>query len=131
MRRPALLGLTEALPLLLAGCSGVGTYLGDTFTWTGTDPNMPLGDGENIRRARGEPVAVQPVLPEPGDIWPGPPPPMPTLSDVEKMENINPSSPPAQGTPDLPDHRQPRGSSTPPPGNQPSLPALPNLPAPA
>lgn len=124
MRRPALLGLILGLPLLLAGCSGVGTYLGDTFTWTGTDPNMPLGDSENTRRARGEPVAMQPVLPEPGDIWPGPPPPMPTLSDVEKLENMNPNSPPTQTAPDLPDHRQPRGSSTPQPGAQPGLPPI-------
>jgi hypothetical protein len=46
---------------------------------------------------------------------------MPTLSDVERMENINPASPPSQTAPDLPAHRQPRGSSTTPENTQPGL----------
>ena len=128
MRRSALLGLTLSLPVLLAGCDGAGTYLGDTFTFPGSNPNLPLGNSENARRVLGEQVGVGPVLPEPGDIWPGPPPPVPSLSDIEKLDNENPANPPAQTTPDLPDHRQPRGSSTPPGNNQPGLPPLANPP---
>ncbi len=122
MRRPALLGLSLFLPVLLSACSGVGTYLGDTFTWTGDNPNVPLGDSETVRRSRGEPVAVQPVLTEPGDIWPGPPPPTPTLADVERNLNLNPNVPPSQTAPDLPDHQQPR------PGGAPAMPVLPGVP---
>jgi hypothetical protein len=87
MRRIALLGLF----LLLTGCgTDFGHFLGDTHTFR-ANPNMPPGDSENLRRVAGE-DATQPVLtPEPGNIWPPPAGPMPTLMDLEK------TSPP--GTP--------------------------------
>jgi len=115
MRRFALLGLV----LLLPGCTGFADFMGDTMTY-GTNPNSPVGDSENMRRARGLDAEVEPLTPEPGNIWPGPVQPMPTLQDLEKG-GFQPSS---TGEPYTPDHRQPtpRGSSTPPGNVQPGLP---------
>jgi hypothetical protein len=134
MRRFAVLGLA----LLLPGCSGVGTYLGDTFTWPGVKPTAPLGNSETLDEANGGAVAVSPMLPQPGDIWPGPPAPIPTLGDIERMNNINPEAPPPAEEPALPAHRQPTPQSSPtaPENNQPPLAPLspappPNLPPPA
>ena len=45
---------------------------------------MPVGDSENMRRVMGEQVETPPLTPEPGDIWPGPMPPAPTLQDLEQ-----------------------------------------------
>lgn len=86
MRRSALLG-TMVLPtvLLLGGCSGIGKFLGDTITLPGMNPNLPYGLSENLDRARGHAVAETPILPEPGNIWPGPPQPLPTLGDVSRQ----------------------------------------------
>ncbi|MDG6095277.1 hypothetical protein LOC54_09200 [Acetobacter sp. AN02] len=73
--------------LLLSGCSGFGKWLSDTATLPGENPNAPSGDSENLRRAKGYGVAEQPVLEEGGNVWPGPPPPLPTLADVAKEHN--------------------------------------------
>lgn len=115
MRRFALIGLV----LLLPGCAGFGDFVGDTFTYR-TNPNSPVGDSENMRRARGVDAEVEPLTPEPGNIWPGPVQAMPTLQDLEK----NGFQPPATGQPYAPDHREPtpRGSSTPPGNVEPGLP---------
>jgi hypothetical protein len=121
MRRIALLGLI----LLLPACQGPGAYvgnpfdgfggfLGDSFSVTG-DPHRPIINSENMRRAAGQATAVEPLLPEPGNIWPGPPRPEPTLSDIEHEQNLDIQQPPAP-----PPAR--RGSSTPPPV-QPEAPA--------
>ena len=136
MRRFALLGLV----LLLPACSGAGTFLEDThsLTW---NPNRPIGDSENMRRVRGLEPQLQTLVPESGNVWPGPVPPEPTLSDLERDTTSLGATPDMFGTPPggqgeppvgpaLPDHRQPRpitrGSSTPPPNDQPGLgPALP------
>jgi hypothetical protein len=122
-----------AFVLLLTGCQGFGTFLGDTESWPGSLPTQPLGDSENMHRVRAEPVVLPPLTTEPGNVWPAQEANVPTLQDVERQQNINPSSPPPQTTPDLPAHRQPRpgerGSSTPPGSNQPPLPPLPNLPS--
>ncbi|MCL2428041.1 MAG: hypothetical protein FWD12_02265 [Alphaproteobacteria bacterium] len=119
MRRLALFGLV----LLLAGCTGFDDFLGNTFTY-GVNPNAPVGDSENMRRARGIDAAVQPLAPEPGNIWPGQVAPMPTLQDYQQGA----FRPPPGGQPFLPDHREPTpeglpqpapGSSTPPRNVQP------------
>jgi hypothetical protein len=124
MRRLALLGL-----LLLSGCQGTGTFLGDTFSFPGVDPNAPVGDSETLDRVRGAAVAVPPVTPEPGNVWPPASQPIPSLYDVEKQQGENPNAPPPSTTPALPAHRQPtRGSSTPPPNNEPGLQPLPEIP---
>ena len=118
MRRLALLGLV----LLLPGCTGLGDFLGDTFTYD-TNPNAPVGDSENMRRARGVDSAVEPLLTEPGDIWPGPVAAMPTLQDLEK----NGFQPTPNGQPYAPDHREPTPSMPAPPSvtNEPPAPSRP------
>jgi hypothetical protein len=79
MRRIMMFGLLIAL----GGCEGYNTWWNPPFT-SGTNPNMPRGDSINLRRVMGAYVAVTPLTPEPGDIWPGPVPEMPTLQDVER-----------------------------------------------
>jgi len=112
MRR-ILLGLT----LLLPGCAyvgnpfdGFGGFIGDTHT-IHRDANSPPGDSINMQRARGDAAPTDPLLPEQGNIWPGPPPPEPTLSDLEKEQGgANPTAP-GEEFPRLP---PPRGSAPPP-----------------
>lgn len=96
MRRIALLGLT----LLLPGCQfagnpldGFGGFIGDTHTWN-SNPNTPVAQSENERRARGEALVVDPLLPEPGDVWPGPPPAIPTMQELQNMNNKETLPPP-------------------------------------
>ncbi len=107
MWRPALIGLV----LLLPGCAGTGDFLGDTLSY-GVSPNAPVGNSENMKRARGVEAEIEPLVPEPGNIWPGPVQQTPTLQDLEKGS----FQPPPGGEPYTPDHREPRppGSSTPP-----------------
>jgi hypothetical protein len=121
MRRHALLGLC----LLLPSCGGYNyaTWWNPPFT-TGFQPHAPVGDAENMRRARGEDVIVKPLTPEPGDVWPGPLQPEPTLEDLVKQGNMGLPEQPVPGSP-LQRGTQPpaQGSSTPLPGNaQPGLP---------
>jgi hypothetical protein len=119
MSRIALLGLL----LLLPGCAGFGDFLADTTTY-GTNPNRPLVNSENGRRVLGLETSNEPLVPEPGNIWPEAIAATPTLQDLEKQGNAQPMvPPPPDTTPYLPDHRQPRrGSSTPPGSNRPPLP---------
>ena len=129
MRRIAL----ASLCLALSGC-GYDTWWNPPFS-SGSNPHFPAGDSENLRRVTGEQVSVPPLNPEPGDIWPGPLPPSPTLQDLEKQgvqpgtEQPVPGSPQFQQAPpnQPPPPRPPtaRGSSTPPGSNQPGLPPLP------
>ena len=88
MRRSALLG-TMMLPtiLLLGGCSGLGKFFGDTITLPGMNPNIPSGVSENTDRARGQKLDEAPILPESGNVWPGPPQPLPTLNDVSRQQS--------------------------------------------
>lgn len=131
MRRIALLGLLLALP----GCTGFGEFLAHTFAPPPLNPNLPMADSENVRRALGQDTEFTPLAPEPGNVWPGAEAPTPTLADVAKQEN----SGPARGfapttvpgaTPGLPAGRQPRpttrGSSTPPGSVQPGPESPPN-----
>jgi hypothetical protein len=88
--------------LLLAGCSGSGfwRYQSDTLTLPGANPNLPVADSENYLRSTGTKIAEpRPLLTEAGDVWPGPPAPVPTLKDLQKqqMADINDES----GTPTL------------------------------
>ena len=128
MRRIALLGLT----LLLPACSGFDTFVNDTH-WFGR-PNQPVGNSENMRRIRGLAAEQAPLRPEPGDVWPGPIPPQPTLEQLMREENQEIQQPPPivgpylNAPPAPPGHRQPRGSSTPPGPVEPGLPPLPNVP---
>jgi len=80
MRRSALLGTL----LLLSGCSGLGHFYADTERLPGANPNGSTGVSENLQRASGRNTVETPILPEGGNIWPGPPQPLPTLSDVAR-----------------------------------------------
>lgn len=108
MRRIAMLTLV----LTVSAC-GHNTWSDPPFTG-GADPNRPHGDSVNLMRAMGDAPAVTPLLPEPGDIWPGPLPPMPTLQDIERDSGLSHLTPGATPMP---------GSSSPPPTS--SLPPLP------
>lgn len=122
MRRVAYLGLV----LLLPGCTGTGEFLRHTLTFPGTNPNLPMVDSQNVRRALGRPMDVEPLMPEPGNVWPGPPEPQPTLQDLQREPDpatgrgFGPTDVPG-ATPGLPAGSQPRpqGSSTPPGSAQP------------
>jgi hypothetical protein len=114
MRRIVFLGLL----LMLAGCGDYSTWSDLPFT-TGSNPHFPPGDSENIRRVTGNTATVEPLTTEPGDIWPGPIKPPPTLQDLENQNGQT-----EQPLPALP----PMGSSTPPPSNQPGLAPLPTMP---
>jgi hypothetical protein len=113
MRRVALLGSL----LLLSACSGFGGFLGDTMTIR-RNANAPQATSDNIHRAMGQQVDVTPLLPEPGNVWPGPPRPEPTLQDIERDQTNPDAAPPAPA---------PRGSSTP-PGNYAPMPQAGQLP---
>ena len=130
MRRIALTCLCLALP----GCA-YNTWSELPFS-TGTNPNMPVDSSETMRRALGQQVELQPLTTEPGDVWPGPTAPEPTLADIEKqglqpqVERPVPGSPefqnqPQNQPPNLPPPPAARGSSTPPPNNQQGLAPLP------
>ena len=81
MRRIALLSLT----MMLNGC-GYNTWWNPPFT-TGYNPNRPVSDSVNMSRVLGRDVAVTPLTPEPGDIWPGPLPPPKSLQDLEQQSS--------------------------------------------
>lgn len=131
MRRIALLGLLLALP----GCTGTGEFLAHTFAPPPLNPNLPMTDSMNLRRSLGQTTEFTPLVPEPGNVWPGAEAPMPTLSDVAKDEGSSgsrgfaPTTVPG-ATPGLPAGRQPRpatrGSSTPPGSIQPGPESPPN-----
>jgi hypothetical protein len=96
MRRIALLGLFALLP----GCQFVGDptdglvgFLGDTHTWR-LNATRPPAVTENERMAEGEKVKPEPLLAETGEVWPGPPASIPTLQDVQKLNNLQLLPPP-------------------------------------
>ena len=118
------------LCLALSGC-GYHTWWNAPFT-TGSNPNLPAGDSENLRRVMGEQVEAPPLTPEPGDVWPGPLPPEPTLQELETQSGTPlPEQPvpgsllPSQPSPPSLPRALPRGSSTPPGSNQPGLAPMP------
>ena len=119
------------LCLALSGC-GYNTWWNLPYT-SGSNPNLPAGDSENMRRVMGQDVEVPALNPEPGDIWPGPLPPEPTLQELEQQTGLQPER--EQAAPGSPLFNQPqspslppqtpRGSSTPPGSSQPPLAPLP------
>lgn len=88
MRRTLLAPLLLSLPTLLAGCTGFGTFLDNTVRLPGENPNLPQADSENVRRSLGQPAPAPPLTPEPGDVWPAPTPPAPTLGQVERNPTL-------------------------------------------
>ena len=85
MRRSALLGTL----LLLSGCSGLGHFFQDTVRIPGQNPNATTGVSENLLRSRGQSPAEDAILPQNGNVWPGPPQPLPSLSDVSRNGGQN------------------------------------------
>jgi hypothetical protein len=106
-----------ALLLMLGGC-GFNTWHDLPFA-PSSNPNLPAGDSLNMRRVMGDSAGTEPLTPEPGDVWPGPIKPPPTLQDLESQSG--------QETQPLP----PVGSSTPPGSTQPGLAPLPSMPPPS
>jgi hypothetical protein len=125
-RRIASIGLAFAL----SGC-GYNTWWNPPFSG-GYNPNQPAGESENMVRVRGGDPAVAPMTTEPGDIWPGPLAPAPTLKDLENTtgqafqpEQPVPGSPLSRGTAAPSVSPNPAtGSSTPPENTQPGMPPL-------
>ncbi len=84
--------------LCLTGCAGGGTFAEHAF-WPFGNPNAPPTNSETAQRALGKSPAITPLHTQPGDVWPGPVEPFPTLSQVEKNADL----PLGQGyTPSLP-----------------------------
>ena len=109
------------LALAVSGC-GYKTWSDPPFS-SGSNPNAPVGDSENLMRAMGQEPVVSRLTTEPGDIWPGPLAPAPTLKDLvsggltPQPEQPVPGSPLSRGTaPGEPSPNPSVGSSTP-PGN--------------
>ena len=130
MRRSATVPAASLLAaaLLLSGCAsyvgnpadGLGGFLGDVFSIRGA-PNRPAIDSANARRVTGTEEEVEPLQPEPGNVWPGPLPPPRTMSDMQR-EMGNPLPPI--------DAPAPRGSSSPPPPLPPATATPPRATAP-
>ena len=126
--------LTTLLLLVgLSGCTGFGTFLDHAFSLPGENPNIPMADSENTRRALGLSPDIRPLETEPGNIWPKFDTSEPTLSDIannpirEDRRGFPPTVVPGEPR-GLPDHREPRparGSSTPPGNVQPGLAPVP------
>jgi hypothetical protein len=86
------------LALILSGC-GYKTWWNPPFTG-GYNPNLPATDSENMRRVQGQEPAVPTLTTEPGDIWPGPLKPPPTLQDLEATGGLTPQpEAPVPGSP--------------------------------
>jgi hypothetical protein len=116
MRRIASL----TLALILSGC-GYKTWWNPSFAG-GYNPNLAVSDSENMRRVQGQEPSVPPLTTEPGDIWPGPLAPAPTLKDLEATGGLTsqpeapvPGSPLSRGTGGPYPSPNPYAGSSPPP----------------
>jgi len=104
----------SCLCLALSGC-GYNTWSNAPFT-TGSNPNFPAGDSENLRRVTGEQVEMPVLMTEPGDVWPGPLPPEPTLQELEQQTGQQ--AQPEQPVPGSPDYRNQAPNLPPPPARR-------------
>jgi hypothetical protein len=124
--------------ILILSLSGCNYSIWWNPPWTsGLNQNWPVVESENMHHVLGDTFAAQTITTEPGNIWPGPLPPAPTLKDLEATDGLTPQpeapvpgSPLSRGTAGpAPSPNPSSGSSTPPTANQPSLatpqPALP------
>jgi hypothetical protein len=92
------ISLAVGLLLVLSGCASERHFAAHSL-WPFGNPNAPATASETAQRALGHDVTLAPLQPQPGDVWPGPVQPMPTLSQVQKYSNL----PLGQGyTPSLP-----------------------------
>lgn len=82
MRRTNLLAPLFSVLLTLPGCVGFDDYFDNTHS-LGSNPNIPMGDGLNMRRVQGQTAAITPIAPEPGNVWPRSVEPLPSLQNIE------------------------------------------------
>ena len=78
--------------------SGMGVLFVDTHTPV-RNPNRPASDAENVKRMTGQTVVAEALLPDVGNVWPGPFKPDPTLSDVARSMDGQPIPPQPATTP--------------------------------
>ena len=78
--------------------SGMGGFLVDTHT-VFRNPNRPEAVSLNMQRMTGKAVAADPLLPDEGNVWPGPIQPSPTLSDLARSMDAQPSPQVRSGKP--------------------------------
>ncbi len=83
MRKTLVLGTA----LLLSGCVSE-QHAGRDLLWPFGNPNAPAATSETAQRALGNAPQIAVIQPQPGDVWPGPVQPMPTLSQVQKNANL-------------------------------------------
>lgn len=105
--------------------AGIGNFLGDTVSFT-ANPNRPVGDSPNVQRVMGKGYEPEPLLPEPGNVWPGPLPEPKTLSDLQKEGALGGADPAPAPAPVMAPRPAPRASAAPaaaPIGTAPSIPA--------
>ena len=103
MRKAALLGVC----VMMSGCAGFDKVLSDTHSFPGENPNAPAGSDLNMRRVQGQAAKDVPILPQGGNIWPGPPEPLPTLEDVARGRAARPAGAELSATgPQLPDGQE-------------------------
>lgn len=129
MRRIALLvlclGATGCDSVVSSPFVGFGGFLADTHTYQ-RGPNSPVGNSENMLRVRGQGPTIEPLVPEAGNVWPGPAEAMPTLEDLIKENNAGQLLPGDQmaitpyGTTRPPAGAPPASQFTPPPSRPPS-----------
>jgi hypothetical protein len=87
-----------AFALIVSGCS-YKAWWNSPFTG-GYNSNLPVSDSENMRRVQGRQPSIFPLITEPGDIWPGPVAPQPTLKDLEATGGLaSQSETPVPGSP--------------------------------
>jgi hypothetical protein len=79
--------LVFVLALLLSGCASEQRFTLDTL-WPYGNPNGPRVHSETALRALGKTPYVVPIVPQAGDVWPGPVQPMPTLSEIQNDANL-------------------------------------------
>ncbi len=132
MRRLFPLGLLLLLPAcnyIGSPIDGIGKFISDTISFS-TGPNRPAGDAPNMVRVGGNAAPEQPLLPEAGNVWPGPLPPAKTLSDLQRDPGVVPGSGDASSIPKpmpigntvgpaAPTRTVPALRAAPPPPNQP------------
>ncbi len=70
--------------------SGLGGFLADTHTPI-RNPNRPETVSLNMQRMTGKKVTADPLMPDDGNVWPGPIKPSPTLSDLARSMDTLPS----------------------------------------
>ena len=78
--------------------AGMGNFLADTISFT-TNPNRPISDTPNIQRVMGKGYEPDPLLPEPGNVWPGPLPDAKTLAELQKEGTLGSADPMPMQTP--------------------------------